>query len=249
MKTLPILLISLYFIFSNCFPQNFIARQKRYERVRTAIAEKDSLLQSRFTSKALEYPPNKILLRCFKQEKIVELWSFSSAEKKFVRVYMFPICASSGKLGPKRQQGDLQVPEGFYHIDRFNPVSQFYLSLGINYPNASDRILGVKGHLGGDIFIHGDCVTIGCIPITNALIKEVYWAAVQAKANGQRNIPVHIFPTRLDETNFTALKLKHPDKPELLVFWKNLKQGFDYFERHHTLPIVRVDKQGTYLFD
>jgi len=51
---------------------------------------------------------------------------------------------ASGKLGPKRQQGDMQIPEGFYHISGFNPASNFYLSLRINYPNPSGA-LG-KGH-------------------------------------------------------------------------------------------------------
>jgi murein L,D-transpeptidase YafK len=74
-------------------------------------------------------------------------------------------------LGPKRRKGDGQVPEGLYVIDTFNPNSIFYLSLGINCPNASDRVLG-KGELGGDIFIHGNRVTIGCIPIRDYPIKR-----------------------------------------------------------------------------
>lgn len=100
----------------------------------------------------------------------------------------YQICSLSGELGPKRQQGDLQVPEGFYWIDRFNPASNFYLSLGINYPNQFDRILGKSGELGGDIFIHGGCVTIGCIPITDDKIKELYLIAVEAKSNGQDGV-------------------------------------------------------------
>ncbi len=49
----------------------------------------------------------------------------------------------AGTLGPKTNAGsDYQVPEGFYYINEFNPKSSFHLSLGLNYPNASDRILG-----------------------------------------------------------------------------------------------------------
>jgi len=62
---------------------------------------------------------------------------------------------------------DEQVPEGF------NPQSNFQLSLHVSYPNAADRISGSKQNL-GDIFLDGNCVTIGCIPITDDEIKEVY---------------------------------------------------------------------------
>ena len=44
-------------------------------------------------------------------------------------------------------------------------------SIGRN-PNAADRILGERGRLGGDIFIHGSCVTIGCVPIEDDGIEE-----------------------------------------------------------------------------
>ena len=65
------------------------------------------------------------------------------------------------------------MPEGFYELDWFNPQSNFFLSLHINYPNASDRILGSRKNPGGDIFLHGSCASIGCIPITDDGIKEV----------------------------------------------------------------------------
>ena len=52
----------------------------------------------------------------------------------------YPICAGSGDLGPKRERGDGQVPEGLYEIDRFNPTSRYHLSLRVNYPNLSDRL-------------------------------------------------------------------------------------------------------------
>src|SRR5690606_11025729 len=100
--------------------------------------------------------------------------------EKFTLVKTYPVCSSSGLPGPKRKKGDRQTPEGFYHIDRFNPQSAFHLSLGINYPNSSDKILG-HSDPGGDIFIHGSCVTIGCVPLTDDLIKEVYVLAVEAK--------------------------------------------------------------------
>lgn len=228
---------------------SFVTQQKKYKRVRTAFKEKDAAARQLFRQAGIAYPPQKIFLRIFKAEKVIELWAWHSAGETFKLVTSYPFCTSSGTLGPKRMQGDLQIPEGFYHIEQFNPLSDYYLSLGLNYPNASDRILGVKGKLGGDIFIHGDCVTIGCIPITNEKIKELYVIAVQARGNGQKRIPVHIFPARLNKHNFNQLKKTFNSEIRVIKFWENIKTGFDWFEKRHLLPQVLVDKQtGGYIF-
>ena len=140
---------------------------------------------------------------------------------------------------------DLQVPEGFYFIDKFNPASQYHLSLRINYPNESDFILGKRGRLGGEIFIHGGCESIGCIPITDEGIKELYLIALDARENGQEKIPVHIFPRILEGIIFNA-----KDKNELshILFWNNLKTGYDYFEESGFLPEISVGELGKYSF-
>ena len=141
------------------------------------------------------------------------------------------ICSKSGKIGPKRKQGDGQVPEGFYLIDRFNPASSFFLSLGINYPNLSDKKKSNATNLGGDIFIHGSCVTIGCLPMTDDKIKEIYLYAINAKNNGQQKIPFYIYPFRMTEEKFTKYKNKYSTKTELIDFWTNIKLGYDKFEK------------------
>ncbi len=162
---------------------------------------------------------------------------------------VFPILQSSGTLGPKRAQGDGQVPEGFYYIDRFNPWSNFHLSLGIDYPNQSDQILKTDRDPGGDIFIHGSCVTIGCIPLGDEAIEELYVLAVDTKSNGQKNIAVHIFPCRMDEPkNFNLLEKYSRDKPGLAAFWQNIKEGYMLFKNNRRIPLTKVDKEGRYLF-
>jgi murein L,D-transpeptidase YafK len=91
--------------------------------------------------------------------------------------------------GHKTRSGDGRTPEGRYQIDRRNARSEFYLSLGISYPNATDvaraRAMGVRP--GGDIFIHGGPRpgidkrdrdwTAGCIAVTNEEIEEI-WSVV-----------------------------------------------------------------------
>ena len=151
---------------------DFAERQARSARVVAARAEKTETVRALFAAALVPYPPARLFLRAFKREQVLELWA-GPKTGSLTLVKTFPVCARSGTLGPKRRLGDLQVPEGAYRIDRFNATSNFYLSLGVDYPNASDRILGTPGRLGGDIFIHGDCVTIGCLPITDDLIKEL----------------------------------------------------------------------------
>ncbi len=91
--------------------------------------------------------------------------------------------------GPKQRSGDGRTPEGRYYIDRRNPRSDFYLSLGVSYPNALDiaraRAMGVRP--GGDIFIHGGPTraadqrkpdwTAGCIAVSDREIEEI-WSMV-----------------------------------------------------------------------
>ena len=184
--------------------QDFKADQLQNSRVREAYNLKQKSFSNTLKNHGIDPKSLKIFIRVFKKEKVLELWAMGK-NKKFEFLKGFEICALSGNLGPKRAQGDDQTPEGFYYISRFNPNSNFYLSLGINYPNRSDRILSNAENLGGDIFIHGNCVTIGCIPITDDKIKELYLYAVEAKNCGQDHIPVHIFPTKLTDDNLAPV--------------------------------------------
>jgi len=228
--------------------QSFRAEQLTYSRVRTAAKEKDETLRQRFAERKIPYPPRAILFRAFKKEAQLELWAAGHANEAFTLIQTYGICATSGVLGPKRKFGDEQVPEGFYELDWFNPQSNFFLSLHISYPNAADRVLGSHTNAGGDIFLHGNCVTIGCIPITDEGIKEVYWLAVEVRDLGQRRLPIEIFPARLDDAGFRALAREHTQQPGLVAFWSNLREGYDLFEQNHRELRVRVTPEGKYLF-
>jgi len=158
-----------------------------------------------------------------------------------VRVRGYSIAAASGDLGPKRQAGDLQVPEGVYRIDRFNPHSRFHLSLGLNYPNASDRRRSNPKCPGTDIFIHGNRVSIGCLAMTDRVIDELY-PVCKAAAN-RKSISVHIFPSRMDGTTVTDLNRRYPTQAS---FWAELKPVYDAFETSHRVPRVAVSSNGAY---
>jgi murein L,D-transpeptidase YafK len=226
---------------------SFEQEQLRHARVQEA-AKKDAAWRALFAQKNLHYPPRRVLLLAFKRESILEVWSSDGDAQSYVLVKSFHICASSGQAGPKRHVGDGQVPEGFYEIDQFNPQSNFYLSLHVSYPNASDKILSSRGNPGGDIFVHGNCVTIGCLPITDDGIKEVYWLGVLARQAGEKRIPIWIFPRRLSDEGFRALTEQHHEQTDLVSFWGNLKEGYDVFAKEHKVPAISVSSDGRYHF-
>jgi murein L,D-transpeptidase YafK len=228
---------------------SFREQQSLFPRVREAAKEKDSILRKRFAEKAFDYPPRAIFLRAFKSEALLEVWVANDPKEEYSLEHTYAICTSSGTLGPKRRYGDEQVPEGFYTLDWFNPQSNFYLSMHISYPNASDLILGSHANPGGDIFLHGNCASIGCIPITDDGIKEVYWLAVLARTAGQKEIPIEIFPSRLTADRFKVLATTNRNRPDLVAFWANLKEGFDYVEKHRRPPRLRVRGDGNYVFE
>src|SRR5688572_6679464 len=177
---------------------SFIDYQKTFPRPDESFKRKEDTLQKQFEAKNLQWPAKYIYIRSFKYDSQLEVWVKNDRREQFKLFKTYKVCALAGSLGPKRMEGDYQVPEGFYYINEFNPRSNYYLSLGINYPNASDRVLSDSLRPGSAIYIHGSCVTVGCIPIRDEQIDELYILAAHAKDQGQDFIPVHIFPVRFN---------------------------------------------------
>ncbi|MEI0518330.1 L,D-transpeptidase family protein [Brachyspira murdochii] len=247
MKKIIICTIAIFNIISSVsFAGSFIDEQKRYARVRTAIKEKDALIKQNIINNNIKLNEMSILITAYKQEDILEIYAKNKNDKTYKKIAEYKIAAKSGILGPKRMEGDLQVPEGFYYIDRFNPASSYYLSLGINYPNEADRKKSNAKRLGGDIFIHGANVTIGCIPMTDDKIKEIYLYAIYAKDNGQSKIPVYIFPFKMTNDNFNYYKEIY--ESSLIDFWKNIKEGYDIFQNTKKEINIKIDNNGNYIF-
>jgi murein L,D-transpeptidase YafK len=243
-KTLLFLLIMLPAIENASFKEI----QLKHSRVKTAYEEKEAVVKKLFESKKIEYNGFQLFLRAFKKEESLEVWVREKGKDKFELLCSYEFCTSSGTLGPKRKEGDLQIPEGIYQINHFNPESNFYLSLGLNYPNASDKILSHATQPGGSIYIHGNCVTIGCIPITDDKIKELYVMAVEARSAGQDVIQVHIFPERLENGKAEALATEYSASEQVKLFWKNLEHVYQDFQSSRVLKSVKVNKKGEYYF-
>lgn len=186
----------------------------------------------------LQYPADEVYLRAFKQERELELWAGKKGQRlALVKTYQF--CAASGELGPKRRQGDLQVPEGLYEVPSFNPFSDYHLSMKVSYPNASDRVRSDAKNPGGLIYLHGSCASIGCIAIEDEPIEEVYLVAFDAKT---RPIRFDIFPKRLtSEAMASCAESPH------LPLWRELQPAFEAFEATHRPAGFSIDaKTGAY---
>ncbi len=152
-------------------------------------------LAPHFRHAGVVYPPERIALLAFKKERRLSLWAGGDTSWHFIRAY--PILAASGVAGPKLRQGDYQVPEGLYRIEWLNPASSYHLSMKVSYPNAFDRQQAARDgrtRLGGDIFIHGKNVSIGCIALGDTAIEELFTLAADT---GPQRIRVIIAPNDL----------------------------------------------------
>lgn len=125
--------------------------------------------------------PEVARLRLYKSKRLLVLDGVEGT----LRTY--PVGLGFAPTGHKQFEGDGRTPEGAYTIDRRNPNSLFHLSIGISYPNDTDRAFAAaQGQSpGGDIFIHGgprrgidpmdkQDWTAGCISVTDRQIEEVY---------------------------------------------------------------------------
>jgi murein L,D-transpeptidase YafK len=227
---------------------SFIDYQKTFVRPDESFRRKEDTLQKQFIAKGLKWPAKYIYIRSFKYDSQLEVWVKDKINDPFTLFKTYKVCVLAGTLGPKRMEGDYQVPEGFYYVNEFNPRSAYYLSLGLNYPNVSDRILSDSLRPGGGIYIHGSCVSVGCIPITDEKIDEVYILAAHAKSQGQDYIPVHIFPVRFNVSrSVNYLNSLTKNDPALKKFTARLEDAFDYFDKHKQLPVIMVNENGEYM--
>jgi murein L,D-transpeptidase YafK len=173
-------------------------------------------------------PGDPVFIRIFKRESQLELFMDDGNGFRLFRIY--PICAWSGVLGPKKKEGDYQSPEGFYKVTAaaMNPNSSYHLSFNLGFPNAYDR---AHGRTGSFLMVHGACASVGCYAMTDPLIEEIYGLVDAAHQKGHKAISVHALPFRLTEQALTAEK----DNP-LYNFWANLAEGDKVFERDRMPP-------------
>jgi len=182
-----------------------------------------------------------MLARIYKQEAELEVWKKTNSGR-YALLKTYPICRWSGQLGPKKVEGDRQVPEGFYAVasSQMNPNSQYYLSFDIGYPNNFDRALG---RAGGDIMVHGSCSSRGCFAMTDDQIGEIYAVARDALSSGQPAFQIQSYPFRMTAENMVRNR-RNPN----FGFWQNLKEGADNFDVTKQ-PVQVAACSGRYVFN
>lgn len=191
--------------------------------------------------KGLE-PGAPLLVRIFKEEAKLEAW-LQAGDGTFRHFRTYDICNWSGVLGPKLKEGDRQAPEGFYVVNpaRMNPNSSYYLSFNMGFPNAFDI---ARKRTGSYLMVHGGCRSAGCYAVTDASIQEIFSLARDAFLGGQREFNIHAFPFRMTAENMA----RHRDD-KWAGFWRNLKTGYDMFERTRMPPLVGVENRQYVFFD
>ncbi len=238
----------LFFTVVSFSQSSFIDFQKSFSRVGYAMKMKEDTLRKQFAAANINWPPQQIYIRSFKYDSQLEVWVRNNNTEKFKLFKTYKVCAMAGSLGPKRLQNDYQVPEGIYYVNQFKPNSNYHLALGIDYPNESDRILSDSLSPGSGIYIHGNCITTGCIPILDNQIEEVYLLAAMAKSAGEDFIPVHIFSVRYNNPkSMQYLSRITKDNQDIQKFEVKMKDVYDYFEDHKTLPMIAINKKGEYM--
>jgi murein L,D-transpeptidase YafK len=173
----------------------------------------------------VDYPPRKMALLIFKNERAMELWA-QSPRHKWTMIRNIPILGASGGPGPKLREGDRQVPEGVYHISALNPFSQYDVSMRIDYPNSFDLQRAYndgRQQLGGDIYIHGGRFSIGCIAVGNRFAEELFAMVYHV---GLENVTVVIAPNDL---RHAAPVVGNVQPPWLTVLNSHIKQELQAF--------------------
>ena len=115
----------------------------------------------------------------------------------------FKITLGQTPEGDKLMEGDQKTPEGGYILDARNPNSEFFLSIHISYPNATDRARAQTTGVdpGGQIMIHGqpnsplfsqayyarEDWTNGCIAVSNSDMIDIWLMTPDM-------IPIEILP-------------------------------------------------------
>lgn len=163
-------------------------RKQGLHTIEDRYEEYHALVQHRmapyFKAAGVRYPPTNLVLVAIKQTKELQVYASSGAVPlHFIRTYK--ILAASGTAGPKVREGDKQVPEGVYNIEKLNPNSMFHLALRVQYPNQFDveqANAEIRTNLGTDIMIHGSDRSVGCLAMGNEAIEDLFIVGAEVGA-------------------------------------------------------------------
>lgn len=146
-------------------------------------------LKPAFAAAKVDYPPHEVAYIAFKDKRQLQVYARNASSEPWRFVKQYRVHAASGLPGPKLAEGDRQVPEGIYQAESLNPNSRFHLSIRLDYPNDFDRRMALhdqRTRLGGDIMIHGDAVSIGCLAMGDEGAEDLFILAAQVSRERMR---------------------------------------------------------------
>ncbi len=199
--------------------------------------KQEPALKKMFQIAGVHYPPQEIALLAFKQEHYVELWA-KNTDGSWHTIHHYPLTAYSGRLGPKLKEHDKQIPEGIYRLTMLNPFSSMHLSMMINYPNHFDRVQAIKdgrSRLGGDIFVHGKSMSVGCLAIGDKAIEQLF---LLTRRVGIHHVQVIISPNDIRHAKPATNRFAQPIwLPEL---YRQIAQALHQFPQHKSSEIAKA---------
>ncbi len=256
--------------FSNFELNNALLRSKRENDLSSEITVGKSINQILFNQylnsnnekqlpyllrkNSLNYQDLDILFVVYKSELEFQVWAKKrNMNSAYALIASYPITDPIvSKLGPKSKYGDTLTPEGFYSVNFYSSFrwSDYYLAFRVSYPNIFDHarrsFWGVTGKTGGDINIHGCCVSIGCIPLGNPVIEEIFLLSRTNQMKGS-DIKIMIFPFKFDIID--TRNIYWGDSriiSRIKDFWMSLENFHKYFKTYSKIPDLNIDHNTGY---
>lgn len=182
--------------------------EQRLAQYRDGVAAR---LAPAFAAAKLAYPPQEIAYVAFKDERRLLVYARTASAERWRYVTQYQVLAASGKPGPKLAEGDRQVPEGIYRAELLNANSRFHLSIRLDYPNDFERRMALRdqrSNLGGDIMIHGNQVSIGCLAMGDQAAEDLF---ILSALVGKERTRIVVSPT--------DFRVREFDPPPLAPAW------------------------------
>lgn len=227
---------NIYILFFCLFSFSSILAQSRIENI---VKSNLPIVEKRLSEIGIK-KPDAIYIRAFKLDGDLEVWVQKNDKWQLYKT--FRICTISGIPGRKRIQGDGQIPEGIYEITKFHQNSNYHLALKINYPNEADWFNSDSTIAGDEIYLHGGCVTVGCIPLTDSKIEELWTLCSMVSSK----ISVHIFSIKFNNPKAKMILETFCYTREDKNFQLQMEKVFFYFNENRRIPQIIVDIKGNY---
>lgn len=99
-------MIILFAIFLPSFvvQADFLTEQKKFARVRTAIKEKQDIIEKNLKENQLTIDNFNLLFVAYKDNDLLEVYAKKKQDTKYKKINSYEICARSGQLGPKENK-------------------------------------------------------------------------------------------------------------------------------------------------